>query len=165
MKKRQLTAIISALLLLLIGAFSAQFQEKPAPTDTPPMTFESLNYESGMSFKLTNENSIRLSEKRIQHILYGDESGGGHKHGQNKPCKSEFPAGWTDKKIISTINKIATDETTKWKEQDNGNFVANAREENLKIRVVLNEDRSEIITAYPLNVPRNPCDAANDNNR
>ncbi|MBK6897571.1 MAG: EndoU domain-containing protein [Alphaproteobacteria bacterium] len=161
MKKRQLTAILSALLLLIISALAAQWQEKQP---SQPISYSSLTYEEGVSVKRANEDSIRLSEKRIKHILYGDESGGGHKHGQNKPCKSEFPENWSDEKIISTINKIASDETTKWKQQDNGNFVANAREENLKIRIVLNEDKSQIITAYPLNVPRNPCplNAKND---
>ena len=154
MKKRQLTAILSALLLLVISALAAQWQEKQP---SQPFNASSPTQTGEMSDKRTDEDSIYLSEQRIQHILYGDETGGGHKHGQNKPCKSEFPANWTDEKIISTINKIASDETTKWKEQDNGNFVANAREQNLKIRIVLNEDKSQIITAYPLNVPRNPC--------
>lgn len=47
--------------------------------------------------------------------------------------------------------------------QDNGNAVADTKIENLKIRVVMNPETAEIITAYPTNVRRNPCPAANDN--
>lgn len=82
----------------------------------------------------------------------------------NKPCKSEFPAYWNDRKIIDTINKIAANDNTNWKTQDNGYLVTDTKIENLKIRVVMNPEKPEIITAYPTNVPRNPCRAANDNN-
>lgn len=161
MKRRQIALLVIAMFFsaALYGQWLQMNRSLSEHASATPVTFE-----GGMSFKLAEENSIHLSEKRIKHILYGDETGGGHKHGMNKPCKSEFPEDWTDEKIITAIKKIATDETINWKQQDNGNFVANTKEDSLKIRIVLNEDRSEIITAYPTNVPRNPCNAANDNN-
>jgi len=160
MKHRPIAIIVIAMFFsaALYGLWLHLNRSEPASAQSP-------TFEPGMSFELADENSIHLSEKRIKHILYGDETGGGHKHGMNKPCKSEFPEDWPDEKIITAIKKIATDETIKWKQQDNGNFVANAREDDLKIRIVLKEDRSEVITAYPTNVPRNPCNAAKDNNR
>lgn len=161
MKNRQTKLVILLAMLFAVALYglSLHFQSaETAPANTPPLTFQ-----AGMSFKLTDENSIRLSQNRIKHILYGDQSGGGHKHGQNKPCKSEFPADWNDEKIIATINEIATDENTDWKQQENGYLVSDTTVENLKIRVVIDMDKPEIITAYPTNVPRNPCKAANDN--
>ncbi|MCB1681567.1 MAG: EndoU domain-containing protein [Alphaproteobacteria bacterium] len=144
MKNRRVTAIATALLLLLISVFSAQFQQKTAAN-------------------LTERGSIALSPDRIKHILYGDKTGGGHRHGQHKPCKSEFPENWSDQKIIDTVSKIASNDNTNWNRQDNGYFVTNTKIENLKIRVVVNSDKTQVITAYPTNVPRNPCTAANDN--
>ncbi len=160
MKRRQIALLVIAMFFsaALYGQWLQMNRSEPAPA-------QSLTFEPGMSFELADENSIHLSEKRIKHILYGDETGGGHKHGQNTPCKSEFPANWNDEKIIETVNHIATDGNTDWKQQDNGYFVSDTKIEDLKIRVVMDKDEGEIITAYPVNVPRNPCNAANDNNR
>lgn len=124
---------------------------------------ESPAYQAGISVKPNGGRAILLSNQRIQHILYGDETGGGHKHGVNKPCKSEFPADWNDRKIIEIVNKIAANDNMNWKRQENGYSVTETSVENLRIRVVVNMDKPEVITAYPVNVPRNPC-PANDNN-
>jgi len=39
---------------------------------------------------------IRMSSERTTHILDGDETGGGHRHGVGVPGKTEFPASWDD---------------------------------------------------------------------
>jgi len=101
---------------------------------------------------------------RRTHILYGDRSGGGHLYGQGKPCKSEFPADWDANKIITTVERAAANDNLPWKEQQNGYHVADIMSGNLRVRIVVNEDKSEVVTAYPLNTPRNPC-TANDNSR
>jgi hypothetical protein len=41
------------------------------------------------------------------HILGGDASGGGHRHGTGKPGKTEFPAKWDDVKILDTLRAVA----------------------------------------------------------
>ena len=52
---------------------------------------------------------MRVSPERTTHILDGDEkgSGGGHRPGVGKPGKTEFPAGWNDKKIVDTVVDVA----------------------------------------------------------
>lgn len=106
----------------------------------------------------------RISEERRQHILYGDATGGGHKHGVGAPCKSEFPAHWDDDTIIKEIDIIAANDNLNWEEQRNGYYVTEQNVGTLKIRVVKGREGNNVITAYPVNVKRNPCpSAANDN--
>ncbi len=109
---------------------------------------------------------IVLTEQRKQHILYGDSTGGGHKHGVGAPCKSEFPADWDDEKIITVVEKIAANDNLRWVQQNNGYYTGEAFEDNLKVRVVLGPQKQKVITSYPINVARNPCpykEPANDN--
>lgn len=150
MKRRQFTTLVIALLLAVTAATFGQFEQHPKPDAQRQINSESVE--------------VKLSEERIEHILYGDQTGGGHKHGVNKPCKSEFPASWSDQKIIETVNTIAANDNTNWKQQENGYMVSDTKIENFKIRVVLDPEEPEIITAYPTNVRRNPCTPANDNN-
>ncbi|MCB1783784.1 MAG: EndoU domain-containing protein [Alphaproteobacteria bacterium] len=103
-----------------------------------------------------------LSQKAVQHILYGDARGGGHKYGQNAPCKSEFPASWDEVRIKATVQKLAANDNADWARQANGYFVSEQMDSGVKVRVVLNRAKDEVVTAYPVNVPRNPC-PANDN--
>jgi hypothetical protein len=109
------------------------------------------------------EGTPRLSEDRRVHILYGDDYGGGHHHSANKPCKSEFPESWDERKIIKTVQQLAANDNAPWRQEDNGYYVAEHPYEDLKIRVVLDREADDIVTAYPVNVKRNPCEAANDN--
>lgn len=106
----------------------------------------------------------QLSKKRLTHILYGDQSGGGHLHGQNAPCKSEFPENWDAKKIETIVTKTAANDNLNWQQGKNGNWVAEDMVDGLRIKIVLDDERDDIITAYPTNVKRNPCNKpANDN--
>lgn len=105
-----------------------------------------------------------ISASRTQHILYGDaHGGGGHLHGVGKPCKSEFPADWSAEKIIATVTQDAANDNLNWRHEKNGYEVADTTDGGVTIRIVVNGDHSEIITAYPTSTPRNPCPAANDN--
>ena len=104
-----------------------------------------------------SKHKINLSDKAKQHILYGDKTGGGHKFGVNKPCKSEFPKEWNDKKIITSIKRVAANDNTHWRKEDNGYFVSEMMEDGIKIRVVVGRKKQNIITAYPINVRRNYC--------
>ena len=105
---------------------------------------------------------ISISDNRAAHILYGDHSGGGHKFGAGRPCKSEFPEKWTDQKIIGTVSRIAANDNLNWRQENNGYYVIENIVEGVNVRVVMAENRQNIITAYPINMPRNPC-PANDN--
>ena len=52
-------------------------------------------------------DDIQLTADRRVHILAGDETGGGHRHGTGRPGKTEFPAGWGDDRIIGAVLAIA----------------------------------------------------------
>ena len=105
-----------------------------------------------------------LSPQRLTHILYGDQSGGGHLYGQNAPCKSEFPQSWDAQKIETIVTKTAANDNLNWQQGRNGNWVAEDTIDGLRIKIVLDDERDDIITAYPTNVKRNPCNKpANDN--
>lgn len=108
--------------------------------------------------------SVVLTASAQKHILYGDKRGGGHKYGTGKPCKSEFPADWDNEQILTTVKRMAANDNAGWEEQDNGYYVSEQFSGNMRIRVVLNRNKDEIVTAYPVNVKRNPCNVpANDN--
>ena len=106
-----------------------------------------------------NNRQIVLTKQRQIHILYGDNSGGGHKHGIGKPCKSEFPKDWDDRKIISVVKNIAANDNANWRQGRNGYYVTESMHENINVRVVLGGEKQNVITAYPINVQRNPCPA------
>jgi hypothetical protein len=118
----------------------------------------------------TKNRTPQISESRAQHILYGDKTGGGHKYGVGIPCKTEFPADWGDDDILSNLSDIAANDNLTWREEPNGYHVAEDVRGTLKIRVVLGPKKQQVITGYPVNLPRNPCPSrdsrrtpANDN--
>lgn len=112
-----------------------------------------------------NDNTPTITRARAEHILYGDARGGGHLHGVGKPCKSEFPQSWDADKIIREVKKAAANDNARWEQQNNGYYVAEIPIETVRVRIVLDENKDSVITAYPVNVKRNPCPAANDNRR
>lgn len=104
-------------------------------------------------------NDVNISERRIEHILYGDTTGGGHRYGAGVPCKSEFPQSWDDQKIIDTTKRIAANDNLNWRQEGNGYFVTEKMEDGIRVRVVMDGQRQNVITSYPTNVARNPCPA------
>ncbi len=114
-------------------------------------------------------DSIQLTQGRMNHILHGDDRGGGHLYGTGKPCKSEFPKDWNEAKIIGTVKSIAANDNLDWEKESNGYYTAEEKVNGINVRVVLSDDKARIITAYPLNVKKNSCNSsgeqvpANDN--
>jgi hypothetical protein len=53
-------------------------------------------------------DSLRVTPDRETHILDGDAYGGGHRHGTGRPGKTEFPANWSDEKIVNTLLDVAS---------------------------------------------------------
>lgn len=158
--KKALRYFIITLILMGIGAYYDGNFKKFLP--------DSTNVESVLPYQndnpQANVNGFDISDRARQHILYGDHRGGGHKYGLNKPCKSEFPQDWDDREIIETVSKIAANDNAHWKEQDNGYYVTESMQDGIKVRVVMNGNKSDVITAYPTNVKRNHC-PSNDNRR
>ncbi len=108
---------------------------------------------------------VHVSDQRRTHILYGDETGGGHRHGLGKACKSEFPVDWDDARIITTVKRVAANDNLDWKKENFGLYTAEEMVDGVKVKVVLNKEKASVITAYPVNVTRNPCPVSNDNRK
>jgi RHS repeat-associated protein len=96
------------------------------------------------------------NESRTIHILYGDATGGGHLW-PGLAGKTAFPASWSAGEILHVISDIATDPAS-W-----ANAVSQGRKtvlvglcNGVKTRVVVDSTTGEIITGYPINLPRNP---------
>lgn len=106
-----------------------------------------------------DNDAITISETRAAHILYGDERGGGHRFGAGVPCKTEFPRGWSDDRILTETRRIAANDNADWRQEKNGYFVTEHMVDGVNVRVVMGDERKRIITAYPTNLPRNPCPA------
>jgi hypothetical protein len=87
------------------------------------------------------------------HILEGDATGGGHAPGLGIPGKSEFPAGWSNDRIMHEISDVATDPASRVTTQGRTTIIQGTRD-GVNIKVVMRDGR--IVTGYPTNVPRNP---------
>lgn len=112
------------------------------------------------------DGPVTISEQSKAHILHGDKTGGGHQFGAGRPCKSEFPKEWSGDDIIANIEQVASNDNLPWRKQKNGYYTAEDTVEGVRVRVVLNGRRDDVVTAYPVNVKRNACPRrtpANDN--
>jgi len=98
---------------------------------------------------------VDLTGFRKDHILNR------HRPGAQVSGKTEFPAGWSDKKILHSVSDVATDPTAtrgvgKWNSP-----YAIATRDGIQIRVDFYPDShpthaGKVSTAYPVNVPANP---------
>jgi hypothetical protein len=102
--------------------------------------------------------SLRSSPARFTHILDGDATGGGHRHGTGRPGKTEFPVGWDDGKIAHSIIDVACHPRSVH-QQWNGRWKGRGEREGVGITAIINPDGS-IWTAWPEpgshGVTRNP---------
>lgn len=94
---------------------------------------------------------FHLTDQRRAHILFGDGTGGGHRAGAGKPGKTEFPVSWSDEKIIAVVMHLANDAALPIRQSGRRYWIKTGEEEGLQIRIVLDREKSEIITAYPVN--------------
>jgi Bacterial EndoU nuclease len=92
---------------------------------------------------------IRVTPDRATHILDGDGTGGGHRHGAGKPGKTEFPASWNDEKIVGAIVDVARRPDQMPVHQEwNDRWVARGRRDDVGIVAVLAQD-GRIWTSWP----------------
>jgi len=92
--------------------------------------------------------AVTISAARKIHLLDGDSTGGGHRHGSGNG-KSEFPADWSDDKIIRATLSIANNPDLIGHRRGSRRII-DALFDSVKIRVVIENDL-DVITAYPLN--------------
>jgi hypothetical protein len=103
----------------------------------------------------TNESSHLVDEKGQKHILEGEGDGrGGHRAGTGIPGKSEFPASWSDQKILEAVSDVATSPNSSHMPGPRGRTVSEGSIDGIDIRTVSEPGR--IVTGYPTNTPRNP---------
>lgn len=100
---------------------------------------------------------MRVMPERRRYILAGnDDNGGGHRYGTARPFKSEFPADWTDDRVIQAIEEVANDVNSIQELAAGGRIFVRGERHGLSITVIIGRDGSFIITGYPTNSPRNP---------
>ncbi len=96
---------------------------------------------------------------RRHHILDGEifpngSPSGGHRAGTGFPGKSEFPATWSDDRIMEALVDIATDPSSLTRPGRAGDVFYRGTRDGIDIEVLVRFD--EIWTGYPTNATRNP---------
>ena len=94
--------------------------------------------------------AVRVTPEGRTHILDGDsKGGGGHRHGTGKPGKTEFPASWSDDKIIDTAKDVARQPDKPPTRQDsNDSWLCAGTRDSVEVSVVI-ERSGEILTSWP----------------
>ena len=93
--------------------------------------------------------AIHVTPERKTHILDGDDTGGGHRHGTRKPGKTEFPANWSDAKALGQLQDVARHPDETPIRQDNGRWFTTGTREEIEI-VALVEPDAQIWSGWPL---------------
>jgi Bacterial EndoU nuclease len=95
-------------------------------------------------------DKIVLSPERAVHILDGDATGGGHRHGTGKPGKTEFPAAWDDAKVLSTIQDVAQAPDQQPVHQTwNDRWLTRGTQDGVEIVAVVSSD-GRVLSGWPL---------------
>jgi hypothetical protein len=106
-------------------------------------------------------DSLTRLPERISHILDGDRWGGGHRHGTGRPGKTEFPAGWDDKRIIDHVVDVARIPDATPVLQPNHRWRVHGERDGVGITVIVHPD-GRIWSAWPEEgspgVVRNPTE-------
>lgn len=101
--------------------------------------------------------SVVVSDDRRKHILDGNDkgTGGGHGPGRNRPNKTEFPSEWSNDQVIDAIKDVANDPGSSRRVQPNDRIAVMGTREGVGIEVIIEPDKTTIVTGYPTNLPRN----------
>jgi len=92
-------------------------------------------------------DALHLDAERAAHILGGDATGGGHRHGTGRPGKTEFPASWDDATVMDGIAAVARSPDSV-EHQPNGRWFVRGERDGIWIIVIINPD-GVIWTAWP----------------
>ena len=95
-------------------------------------------------------DAIRVTPERRTHILDGDAFGGGHRHGTGKPGKTEFPASWSDEKILDTLLDAARrPDRAPQRQERNGNWVTRGTRDDVEVVAIVAGD-GRVWSGWPL---------------
>jgi Bacterial EndoU nuclease len=153
----------------------AQYYEHLRAADNDPLSKQSqherpregVTSEAGWASPALADNPNRpaadsfcIVAERARHILDGDATGGGHRHGTGRPGKTEFPANWTDQKISENVIDVARyPDTAPISQAWNGRWLTRGTRDDVSIAVIVQGD-GKIWSAWPLEgspgVIRNP---------
>ena len=100
------------------------------------------------------DDYVDLTDFRKEHILNR------HRAGMGKPGKTEFPASWSDERILHQVSDVATDPNSKWRVGKWNSPYATGIRDGIEIRVDFyplshSKHAGKISTSYPINVPIN----------
>jgi hypothetical protein len=123
---------------------------------------QSLKRIASPAVKAAQEATNLASARRTRHILYGDETGGGHKFGLLRLFngKTKFPAAWSEREIMNAVSEVATSPSSTWVQQSGraGAILTRAGApvkwkvegvfNGIRIRVIVQGD--DIVTAFPI---------------
>lgn len=84
----------------------------------------------------------------MRHVLDGDDSGGGHRHGTGIAGKTEFPARWGDGLARAYVLDVARHPDVIEKHQNNGRWRVNGQRDGV-IVVAIVEPSGMVVTGWP----------------
>ena len=104
--------------------------------------------------------SIIDSDKAV-HILTGDGPGKGGHQWPGQAGKSPFPQSWSADDILGYVSDVATDPNSIVTSAGGGRTAVTGIRNGIEIRVIIERPNhplhpGRVVTAYPINVPRNP---------
>jgi hypothetical protein len=124
-----------------VGYFSDQPTMRSRPHRDLPSATSPADY--------VGDADIRAAADRRTHILDGDNTGGGHRHGTGVPGKTEFPADWNDGQIIDAIHAVARKPDREPEHQNwNDRWKVSGRHKGVEIVAIVESDGA-IWTAWP----------------
>lgn len=98
--------------------------------------------------KRPDPEKISLPDDRRAHILGGDATGGGHRHGTGHAGKTEFPERWDDNAVIEHVLRTAR-EPERAIMQRNGSWRTRRVTDNVTVETIVKPD-GRVWTSYPL---------------
>lgn len=119
------------------------------PTSSPERHQRDSPGEVPASADYATPDEIQLTADRRIHILDGDQTGGGHRHGTGQPGKTEFPGGWSDDRVTDAILAVARNPDQVPERQDwNGRWQVSGQHDGVRIFAVVESD-GRVRTAWP----------------
>jgi len=120
------------------------------PASSPARHHRDSTGETPASADYAAPDEIQLTDdQRRIHILDGDDTGGGHRHGTGRPGKTEFPADWRDDRIVDAILAVARNPDRAPKHQNwNDRWRVSGEHDGVRVVAVVGSDGG-VWTAWP----------------
>ncbi len=123
----------------------------PDTDDERRQTGTEWDNADGDTEALPDPETIYTTPERQEHILDGDpndQESGGHRHGEGRPNKTEFPERWDDDDVIENVEDVAANPDQPPRQLPDGKWEVQGERDGVNIRVIVRPDGS-IETAHP----------------